>query len=125
MEQYSEEEKNIQQTEYNLNLSKSMLISSEISRATFYYNQRSYANCYQTYKSIRLLINNRLTKGESLKCKNYERTLLKKGTFVNNLGKIKENKLFGYYLEKYIELVNELLKKIGLDIRDESEKEMF
>lgn len=60
----NEQEKISSQTEYNLNAIKTNIIGNQISRATHLYYIKDYLSCFQTWKSIRLLISNRLDSEE-------------------------------------------------------------
>ena len=119
-ESYNNKEK----TEYNLNFSKSNLIGQEQFKATYFYTSRDYISCYLHWKAIRLLISNRLSPKELKKCKSSEKNLFNKGGMYIGNG-FKRNNSFTPRLDYYIELIQFYLKKIGLDIQDKGEEDMF
>ncbi len=111
-------------TEYNLNFSKSNLIGQEQFKATYFYTERDYITCYLHWKAIRLLITNRLKPEELKRCKLHEHSLFNKGgKYIDN--KFIRNNSFTIRLDNYIELVQIYLKKVGLDIQDKGEEDMF
>ncbi len=120
----SEDYEDTPKTEYNLNASKSGLIGQQQSLGAYHYTSMNYISCYQCWKTIRLLISNRLTDKQLTHCKLGEKLILTRGGIANN-GKFIRNATFVLILDKYIETVSIYLRKVGLDIADKGEEDLF
>jgi len=112
-------------TEFNLNKIKTSIIGNHISNASNYYIQKNYVNCFLSWKAIKLLISNRLEEKEKKVLKKYEISMFNKGTTKTNGGRSLIVGMFCYYLDLYIEKINQYLKQIGLDLMDKSEQGEF
>lgn len=111
-------------TEYNLNDIKSRLIGNQQIIATHHYSHRRYVDSFMCWKSIRLLITNRLEKKEVTRCKQWELLMLRAGGRVED-GRFIRNGKFVLLLDGYVELIGDYLRKIGLDIEDKEDEGLF
>ncbi len=107
------------QTEWNLNAGKLPLIAKNLEEGTNAFAVKGYSRCFASWKGIRMMISNRLTKKELIKSMAFEKTIPKKQSKVKNtINTYAPNEDYVFYLEKYIHHVNVLLKKYGMDLSD-------
>ena len=118
----------VSQSEWNLSQYKISLIGELMQSATLKYIRHKNYDSFRTWKSIRMLISNRLSEEELIDCKKLERKSLKYGRFKKDPDKasfsIREG-VMGILCEEYSEKVNILLKKYGFDIQDKQESSLF
>lgn len=108
---------------YNLNAHKTNLVAELESLATSAYIKGDYIKAHQVWKSIRMLINNRFTAKEEKTCKKLELLQARKGYSINKHGKRARNNFYVPLLERYIEFIQDLKRKYGLDILDKPDDE--
>jgi hypothetical protein len=104
--------------EYNLNLPKTILIANIEQLSSQYYIKRKYIDSFQGWKTIRLLIVNRLEKSENAEAKKMEKEIFSKGGSYDKKGKFIRNTQFIFILDEYIELIQGFKRKYGIDILD-------
>ena len=115
-------------TEWDLSLSKTSIIANYISTASESYVNGYFEKSFRHWKQIRLLIGNRLSEAEIKKCKLYENSIPNYIIF-KKVDYCLPQKLYSQkylrMLERYIEIINQMLRKSGLDIKEKSQSGLF
>ena len=107
-----------EQVQYNLSVMKIMQIGRLIEEADYYYLKYNFLKAFDRYKCIFMHIRNRITPKQSRKAKFIEQR------FRMDRSDLKPNeirKLKFHIYEKYSEFINELLKNIGMDMREKED----
>lgn len=121
-------------TEWNLSSEKILLIGNLQRRGVECLTRGNilfYGKAFTYWKTIRILINNRIPETSKAKVKKLEEKIwtdsIKHST--NSVGEKQKNEInwtkFGMYLEEYIECVNDLIREVGLDIKEQGEESLF
>lgn len=110
--------------EWNLNSYKINFIGQKMVYSLEAFEKSHYIKSFNSFKMVRLILSNRLTSDENKKCKIYEKVIPKQ-TLRDEYGRTRVNWKYVEYLEWYIEYVQLLIKKHGLDLSEKSESSMF
>lgn len=115
------------QASWNLSEWKINLIGSLLNKASSHYIKGEYCNCFEVWKSIRRVFDNRLTEKELIPLQKLEFKIRNSGQVVKTqLGnKFVVTQKFIILLEKYMLQVNIFLKSKGLDIKDKNTGGIF
>ena len=119
-------------TEWNLNKYKVNLIGGLMEKSIYYSLRGDHFRNFNCWRHINLLIKNRLDEREqkqlNLLKENVAKCMIKipveeRKSFDNE--KFVYKRGFPLRVEEYIDYLNELLRKIGLDLEDSSDKGFF
>ena len=111
-------------TEWNLNSYKINFIGQKMISSFESFEKSYYSKSFKSCKAIRMAISNILSPEEKRKCELYE-NFIPKQTFKDDQGKKPITWKYVRYLVKYIEYVQELIKRKGLDLSEKGESSLF
>jgi len=100
-------------TEWNLSAYKINLVGQLLTAASMDYLQGKLIRWLQKWNVIEQIISNRIEEEDKKELKKYYTSAFKKGA-----GKKMKKGIFVYWGKKYTEKVNEILKEVGMDIKE-------
>ena len=117
-----DDNKETNKVEYNLSAIKINLIGTKVGEADYYWMNGNIERAFNCWKCIFLKIRSRLTSEQDNKCKKIEFNF-RIPRISENLLQIKGRK--NHYYEKYVKILEEMLKEYGFDMKEQESSEYF
>jgi hypothetical protein len=114
------------QTEWNLNQFKIQIIGEHLIKATDFWAREFYTRSFKHYKAIRSVAMSKFSEDEIKKCRSMEVNIKRQIKIIDGIIKqVYPTNRFEIELDKYVEYLNSLLTKYGLDLSTKEDTGLF